>query len=128
MGGMSDLGLALVQRELTEHERELRAWLVDHGTYQDRSWLHFQLPRLNVRERCTCGCPTVYFALGGVPVPRKGERLVSDHLATVDGMEVGIMLFETDGVLSSLEVYSCPGTDHAFGLPEVASIRVLPPP
>ena len=65
----------------------------------------------------------MYFALDGAPVPRKGERLVSDHLASVNGMEVGIMLFETDGLLSSLEVYSCPGTDEPFGLPQIASIR-----
>jgi hypothetical protein len=48
---------------------------------------------------------------------------VSDHLAMVDSMEVGIMLFETNGDLSSLEVYSCPETDQPFGLPQVTSIR-----
>jgi hypothetical protein len=53
---------------------------------------------------------------------------VSDYLATVDGMEVGIMLFETNRDLSSLEVYSCPGTAQPFGLPDTASIRPLPPP
>lgn len=69
----------------------------------------------------------MYFAIDGKAVPRKGERLVSDHLATVDSMEVGIMLFETNGDLSSLEVYSCPGADQPFGLPDIVSIRPLPP-
>lgn len=122
---MRDRGLEPVRRPLTEHERELVAWLIGHGTSQEQQQLSAQLPRLSVRERCTCGCPTVYFALDGVPVPRKGERLISDHLASVNGMDVGIMLFETDGLLSSLEVYSCPGTDEQFGLPQVASIRPL---
>lgn len=125
---MSVNGLESVRRPLTEHERELVTWLIEHGTYQDRPKLESQISRLSVRERCTCGCPTVYFALDGVPIPRKGERLVSDHLASVNGMEVGIMLFESDGLLSSLEVYSCPGTDEQFGLPLVASIRPLPSP
>lgn len=120
---MRDPGLEAVCRSLTERERELIVWLIDHGDYEDRQSLQAQTARLSVRERCTCGCPTVYFALDGTPVPRKGERLVSDYLATVDGMEVGVMLFETNGHLSSLEVYSCPGTDQPFGLPEVASIH-----
>ena len=126
MSSMSDPALARCERPLTDHERELVAWLIEHGTYGDRPTLHAQIPRLSVRERCTCGCPTVYFALDGKPVPRKGERLVSDHLATVDGMEVGIMLFETTDDLSSLEVYSCPGSDQPFGLPDTTSIRSLP--
>ncbi len=122
---MNDRGLEPHRRPLTEHERQLVTWLIEHGTNQDRLQLNAQIPRLSVRERCTCGCPTVYFSLDGAAVPRTGERLVSDHLASVEGMEVGIMLFETDGLLSSLEVYSCPGTDVPFGLPEVASIRPL---
>lgn len=128
MSSMSDPALASCERLLTDYERELVAWLIEHGTYGDKPALQAQILRLSVRERCTCGCPTVYFALDGKPVRRKGERLVSDYLGTVDGMEVGIMLFETNGDLSSLEVYSCPGTDQPFGLPGTASIRPLPPP
>lgn len=128
MSATSNRGLTPVRRPLTDHERELLVWLIDHGTYKERPQLHAQIQRLSVRERCTCGCPTVYFALDGTPVPRKGECLVSDHLAVVNGMDVGVMLFETAGELSSLEVYSCPGTDEPFGLPEVASIRVVPAP
>lgn len=123
---MGEHGLADDRRPLTQHERELVVWLIEHGTYEDMQKLHAQIPRLSVRQYCTCGCPTVYFALDDKPVARKGERLVSDYLASVEGMEVGVMLFETDGNLSSLEVYSCPGTDHPFGLPELASIRPLP--
>jgi hypothetical protein len=126
MSSMSDPALAPCERPLTDHERELVEWLIEHGTYGDKPTLHAQIPHLSVRERCTCGCPTVYFAFDGKPVPTKGERLVSDHLAIVDGMEVGIMLFETNGDLSSLEVYSCAGSDQPFGLPDTTSIRPLP--
>ena len=58
------------------------------------------------------------------PCSKERQCLVSDHLATVNGMEVGIMLFEAGGNLSSLEVYSCPGTDQPFGLPAINSIRL----
>jgi hypothetical protein len=120
---VNDPALEALSRPLTEQERELITWLIDNGEYEDRHSLRAQVTRLSVRERCTCGCPTVYFALDGSPVPTQGERLVSDYLATVSSMEVGVMLFETAGHLSSLEVYSCPGTDQPFGLPDIASIR-----
>jgi hypothetical protein len=100
---MSEAALIPCDRPLTDHERQLVAWRIDHGESGDRQKLHGQIPEIWLRERCTCGCPTVYFALNGKPVPRKGVLLISDHLATVAGMEVGIMLFQTDGHLSSLE-------------------------
>ncbi len=120
---MSGPALEAVERPLTSRERELVLWLIEHGEYADPERLKSQLPSLSVRERCTCGCPTVYFAVDGVPVPRKGERLVSDYLALVEGADVGVMLFETDGLLSSLEVYSCAGSSEPFGLPEINSIH-----
>jgi hypothetical protein len=72
--------------------------------------------------KCTCGCPTVFFAYEGVPVKRKGERLISDYIAEVEGMQVGVMVFQNDGILSSLEAYSMPGTNKPFGLPAIESM------
>jgi hypothetical protein len=123
MRGMSNKGLELLKRSLTQDERELIVWLVEHGTYKNRVQLKSQIDILSVHQRFTCGCPTIYFALNGMPVPRNGERLVSDHLATVDGEDVGVMLFETDGNLSSLDVYSCAGSDQPCGLPKIRQIR-----
>lgn len=122
---MGELGLEALQRPLTQQERDLIVWLIEHGTYADKAELHAQVARLTVSERCTCGCPTIYFALDGNSVPNKGERLVSDHVATVEGMEVGVMLFETDGRIGSLEVCSCGGADRPFGLPEISAIRTI---
>src|SRR5215467_2410911 len=119
---MSDKGLERIQRPLTSDEQELILWLIEHGTYNDKAPLLSQIDSIAVCERCTCGCPTVYFALSGKPISRREERIISDHLATVDGNDVGVMLFETDGILSSLEVYSCAGSDQLFGLPEIKSI------
>ena len=49
-------------------------------------------------------------------------RLISDHLATIDGQHVGVMLFATEMQLTMLEVYSLAGTDKPFGLPEIPSL------
>jgi hypothetical protein len=123
---MSDAtkGLESINRSLTEHERDLILWLLDHPEedQHDISKLKSQIDALTVVQKCTCGCPTVYFALEGVPVPRKGEHLISDYLATVEGDEVGVMLFQNNRRLSSLEVYSAAGTDKLFGLPAIEDV------
>lgn len=114
-------GFAPVNRPLTPHERDLVRWLLDHGNPGSHS-LVAQIDRLTVVGKCTCGCPTVDFAVDGEPVARKGETLISDHLAEVDGKSVGVMLFETGGKISSLEVYSLAGTLKSFGLPAIDSL------
>ncbi len=68
---MSDPALEAICRPLTERERELVMWLIDHGEYADRQLLQAEITRLTVRERCTCGCPTVYFALDAISSPEQ---------------------------------------------------------
>jgi hypothetical protein len=123
---MSDVskGHESINRSLTKHERDLILWLLDHPEegQHDIPQLRSRVDALTVVRKCTCGCPTVYFALEGVPVPRKGEHLISDYLATVDGEEVGIMLFQSGGRLSSLEVHSAAGTDKPFELPAIENL------
>jgi hypothetical protein len=115
-------GLAPLNRPLTQNERNLIRWLLEHSN-SNVDHLLSQLDRLSVVEKCTCGCPTVYFAVDGEPTSRKGERLIADYLAEVDGDGVGVMLFETKGKLSSLEVYSLAGSEKPFGLPAIASLH-----
>jgi hypothetical protein len=122
MSESANKGLEVVQRPLTEQECDLVRWLIEHS-HLDSSRLLSQIERLSVAEKCSCGCPTVYFALDGVPVTRKGEQLISDWRAEVDGNGVGVMLFQTDDGVSSLQVYSIAGTDKPFGLPAIGSIR-----
>jgi hypothetical protein len=115
-------GIEALNRPLTLEEKDLLRWLLEHG-FPGAEKLLPQIEKLTVVGKCTCGCPTVYFALDGVPVKRKGEKVISDYLALVDEMPVGVMVFETDGNLSSLEAYSCPGSDKPFGLPAINSIH-----
>jgi hypothetical protein len=114
-------GIASLNRPLTEEEATLLKWLLEHGFRGARDFVS-QIERLTVVGKCTCGCPTIYFAFDGRPVKRKGEQLISDYIAEVDKMPVGVMVFQTDGLLSSLEIYSLPGTDKPFGLPPVDSV------
>lgn len=111
-------------------------WLLEHGDPGSEKLLD-QIEDLLVVSKCNCGCPTVYFALKGEPTSRKGERIVSDYLALVDGEQFGVMLFELGGQISSLEVYCCSGRLKEFGLPGTEMIlgydersvdRLVPPP
>lgn len=111
-----------LNRPLNQDERDLIRWLIEHSLIKDASRLLTQIDRLSVVARCNCGCPTIDFAFDGEPVAQKGEQCISDWLADVDGMPVGVMLWQTNDRISTLEVYSLPGTDQPFGLPTIGSI------
>jgi hypothetical protein len=114
-------GLEAMRRAVTREEAAVIEWLLRHG--EQRSDRFFaQIETLTIVSRCTCGCPTVYFELANNQASRKGERLISDQLGTVDGEDVGVMLFELNGRLSTLEVYSCAGADKPFGLPKLEDL------
>ena len=53
----------------------------------------------------------MYFAQEGESMAQDGEHILADYLATVNGEDVGVILFQRGGRLSSLEVYSQAGTD-----------------
>lgn len=111
-----------VSRSLTQQERDLVRWLVEHA-HRNADDLLLQIDHLSVVSKCTCGCPTIDFALDGDPVDRKGEEIISDWLAETNGEVVEVMLFQTNGKISTLEVYSCAGTDKPFALPSIESIK-----
>ena len=94
-------------------------WLLEQADPKYAS-LADQIDDLQVVSKCNCGCPTVSFEELG---PSAGpSRLISDQLGIVDGEVVGVMLFERNGRLSMLEVYSFAGTDHPFGLPYLENL------
>jgi hypothetical protein len=111
-----------LNRALTEQERDLIRWLIEHSFVNDASRLLPQIDRLSVVSRCTCGCPTVDFALDGVPVSGKGNKCISDWIAEVEGMPVYVQLWQNNDRISTLEVGSLPGTGHPFALPAIESI------
>lgn len=108
-------------RPVTPKERSLVEWLLRHGKPGSKQFLK-QVDALVVVSKCSCGCPTVYFAQEGESIAQNAAHVLADYLATVDGQEVGVILFQRGGRLSSLEVYSLAGNDKPFGLPELNTI------
>jgi len=114
-------GSEALHRAITQQEIAVIEWLLQHGEPgSDRFFA--QLETLTVVSRCTCGCPTIYFELENNQASRKGEHLISDQLGTVDGQDVGVMLSDLNGRLSSLEVYSCAGADKPIDLPKLENL------
>jgi len=109
-------------RPLTEHERDLVRWLIEHSYIENATRLLPQLDRLSVVSKCNCGCPTIDLALDGKPAVLKGQSCISDWDAEVDGMPVYVQLWVSKDQISSLEVGSLPGTDQPFGLPAIESM------
>ena len=113
-----------LDRTLTQDERDLVRWLIEHSFVKDAARLLPQVEKLSVVSKCNCGCPTIDFALEGKPAAPKGQGFISDWLADVNGMPVYVQLWiSKDDQISSLEVGSLPGTDQPFGLPAIGSIR-----
>jgi hypothetical protein len=114
-------GMEPQNRPITKKEHDLIEWLLRHGNPGAEQFLQ-QVGSLIVVSKCSCGCPTVDFARESEPVTQEAENILADYLATVNGEDVGIILFQRGGRLSSLEVYSQGGTDNPFGLPEIETI------
>jgi hypothetical protein len=112
------------RRALTAAERALLEWLLEHGTAQAREFLP-QLERVRVVSVCTCGCPTIDFAMdGGESAPTGPHANLADVVGTSpEGVEVGVILHARGGELSELEVYSFGGVDGAFGLPGIETLK-----
>ena len=110
-------------RPLSNKERELLVWLLEHGPINATNFLP-QLGIIEARSSCSCGCPSIEFS---VPVDSpfidspQGMRAYFLGRSGVD--EVGLMLTAGNGVLSELEIYTFGEFDHPFDLPAVNTLR-----
>lgn len=113
-------------RPLSAEERAIAERLLrDAAPLQALAFLP-QLDHARVTGRCSCGCPTV-----DLTVPQEfrvadppPNRPLADAVGRVNGNLVGVMLFQSGGLLSLLEVYRLEDvSDDPFGLPAVGTIE-----
>ena len=112
-------------RELTNHERRLVRWMLEHGKPEAVEFLQ-QLELAEVTSwRCPCGCASINFQIRGKPVAPPGAHPIADFVFGDEDTLSGIFVYEADGILSGLEVSGLAG-DPPKSLPEPEALRPLP--
>lgn len=110
-------------RPLTESEKSLLRWLLEHGEACGRDFLP-QVDRARVSGRCGCGCATVDLAIDGFKESEeKGLFPVADFFyRTPSGSLCGVMAMVRGDRLAGLEVWSVDGRETPAELPVVDSL------
>jgi len=118
---MSAKGHIPVERTLSQDERILLEWLLARPssdmTDSEVSKYKSQVAKLRVVAKCSCGCPTVDFALGSDRKNGASDIVAEAGGKSPEGVAVGVILHARDGELSELEIYSAQGLDTPFKLP-----------
>jgi hypothetical protein len=107
------------RRALTAHERSLVRWLLEHGEPEAHAFL-LQLADAIVIGRCSCGCATIDFGVGERHAPTTDPMgILADYIWRDHQSHVfGVFVFEREGLLAGLEVYSVDGLADATQLPQ----------
>ena len=113
-------------RPLTELERALVRWMLEHGRPDAVAYLD-QLSHARVVARCPCGCASVDFSVGGQRPPIGGSLdILSDwQWHTIEGHFCGAFVFARHSQLAGLEVWSIDGQSSASVLPEPAELELF---
>jgi hypothetical protein len=109
-------------RPLSDKERELLVWLLEHGPIDATNFL----PQLGIIEACSsCSCPSIEFSVPADSSFIDSPQGMRAHFLGRSGEdEVGLMLTAGSGVLSELEVYTFGEVDHPFDLPAIDTLRL----
>jgi len=110
-------------RPLSQQERTLLNWLIEHGTPEAQQFAT-QLESVRVVGHCGCGCPTLDLATDKATEPTTGaSQILADFSGTTpEKVRVGVILHAREGKLSELEVYSVAGDVGAFSLPDLSTL------
>lgn len=109
-------------RQLTEHERRLVRWMLEHGSAEAEAFLP-QLDQAEVKPwKCECGCASINFQIRGQPDAPPGVHPIADFVFGDDDTMSGIFVYEKDGILSGLEVYGLAG-EAPRSLPQPEDLR-----
>jgi hypothetical protein len=107
-----------MNRPLTDEERMLTRWILEHGAPEALAFLS-QLDAAEVTPwKCPCGCASINFQVKGRPIAPPGVHILGDFVFGDPDHVSGVFVFESKGTLSGLEVYGLAG----------AAPKVLPSP
>jgi hypothetical protein len=106
-----------VDRPLSDQERSTVRWLLEHGDGDNSEFLS-QLDQARVVRLCACGCASVDFSISGKRPAQPAMLVLSDYQwRTKDGHLCGAFVFEQDGLLAGLHLYSIDGLTTPGAMP-----------
>jgi hypothetical protein len=109
-------------RPLTDAERQLARWMLEHGTAEASRFL----PQLDLAEatcwRCPCGCASFNFKVAGLPPAPPGIHSLGDFVFGRQDDLKGIFIYESHGILGGVELVGYQGNASAT-LPDLADLR-----
>jgi hypothetical protein len=111
-------------RPLTDAERYLVRWMLEHGTAEARQYIR-QLDEAEITPRtCPCGCASVVFQIRGHNEPPPGVHVLGDFV-TGEGDDLsGAFIYSKDGLLRGIEVYGL-ASEAPRVLPKPEDLRVF---
>lgn len=109
-------------RALTEQERQLAQWMLEHGGPEASPFLE-QLARAEATTwRCDCGCASFNFKIQGEPEAPPGVGMLGDFMVGEGEESFGVFIFQSGGILSGVEVYAL-GAEAPSTLPMPGQLR-----
>ena len=113
-------------RALSDDERALVGWMLEHGESNATSFLP-QLEQASVSSRCRCGCASVNFSVAGKESSVTGMDILSDYVwEDAEGHKFGAFVFARGGLLAGLDLYSVDGAVTPTWLPKPEQLHPLP--
>ncbi|MBR0707308.1 hypothetical protein [Bradyrhizobium liaoningense] len=109
-------------RPLTDAERVLARWMLEHGTEEARQYLD-QLELAEVTPwKCRCGCASINFQIRGHAEAPPGAQILGEFLVNDGDHPSGIFIYSSDGLLKGIDVYGLAGdAPSVLPLPEELS-------
>jgi hypothetical protein len=96
-------------RPLTDAERDLARWMLEHGTEEAKQYLG-QLDLAEVTPwRCRCGCASINFQIKGHAEAPPCAQILGEFLLSDGDHTSGIFIYSSAGLLKGIDVYGLAG-------------------
>jgi hypothetical protein len=106
-------------REMTQPERALVRWMLEHGKPEAKSFLPQLEGALVTTWKCECGCASFNLCIPGLGEAPPGVNILAEFLIEIrdDGYSE-IFVFESGGILRGIEVCGVPEAPKKLPTPD----------
>lgn len=112
----------ITTRPLTDDERRIAHWMLENAGPDARAYVGQLEAAEATTWRCPCGCASFNFKIPGRPEAPPSVHVLGDFVFGTESDLSGIFIYESNGILSGVEVYGLAGDAPAV-LPDPESLR-----